>query len=54
MYNIVNLTAESTLKEAADMFARYSFRAIPVSDKTDKIPGVVTYRDIRNLKHRFL
>ncbi len=52
--NIVSLTDASTLKEASDMFARYSFRAIPVTDKTDKILGVVTYRDIRNLKHRFL
>jgi magnesium transporter len=52
--NVISLHADSTLKEASDMFARYSFRAIPVVDATDKILGVVTYRDIRNLKHRFL
>ena len=52
--NVISLQADSMLKEASDMFARYSFRAIPVVDAADKILGVVTYRDIRNLKHRFL
>jgi magnesium transporter len=52
--NIISLTSDSTLKEASDMFARYSFRAIPITDDKDKILGVVTYRDIRNLKHQFL
>ena len=52
--NIISLQADSTLMEASDVFGRYSFRAIPVVDAADRILGVVTYRDIRNLKHRFL
>ncbi len=51
---IVRLNPESTLKEAAAAFSRYGFRAIPITDENGKILGVVPYRDIMNLKHRFL
>jgi CBS domain-containing protein len=36
------------------MFSRYGFRAIPVTDKDDRILGVIHYRDVMELKHRFL
>ncbi len=52
--NIISLKHESTLKEASTMFARYSFRAIPVTDANNKIDGVVLYRDVMNLTHHFL
>ncbi len=52
--NIIRLKPESTLEEAATMFAKYSFRAIPVTDETNKIDGVVLYRDVMNLTHHFL
>lgn len=52
--NIISLKHESTLKEASTMFARYSFRAIPVTDENNKIDGVVLYRDVMNLTHHFL
>ncbi len=45
---------ESTMKQAADAFIRYGFRALPVTDKNDIILGVVPYRDVMNLKHRIL
>ena len=43
-----------TMKEAADAFIRYGFRALPVTDENDTILGVVPYRDVMNLKHRIL
>ncbi|MFH1208456.1 MAG: CBS domain-containing protein [Candidatus Omnitrophota bacterium] len=51
---VVSLNPESTLKEASAMFARYGFRALPIIDSQRKILGVVLYRDVMNLKHRFV
>lgn len=52
--NAITLDHDSTLKEAAAKFARYDFRALPITDDDNKILGVVTYRDIVGLKHRFV
>jgi len=52
--SIISLKTGSTLKEASAMFARYSFRAIPVICENNKIGGVVLYRDVMNLTHHFL
>jgi magnesium transporter len=52
--SIISLKPESTLKEAAGVFTRYSFRAIPVTDENNKIDGIVLYRDAMNLTHHFL
>lgn len=52
--SVISLNPENTLIEAAEMFSRYSFRAIPVTGEGDRILGVVPYRDIMNLKHRFV
>ena len=52
--SVISLNPENTLIEASKMFSRYSFRAIPITDDQDKILGVVPYRDIMNLKHRFV
>ena len=52
--NIIHLNPDNTLIEAAGMFSRYSFRAIPVTDGRNVILGVVPYRDVMNLKHRFV
>jgi len=51
---VVSLNPESTLKEASAMFARYHFLALPILDEQKKILGVVLYRDVMNLKHRFV
>jgi CBS domain-containing protein/sporulation protein YlmC with PRC-barrel domain len=53
--NIMNkrvktLGATSTLYEASEMFKHYGFRAIPLTDDSNKILGVVTYKDVMNLK----
>jgi len=52
--NVVTLTTESTIKEAAKLFARYSFRALPVVDDREAIVGVVPYRDVMELKHQYI
>ena len=52
--SVISLNPENTLIEASEMFSRYGFRAIPVTDDHDGILGVVPYRDIMNLKHRFV
>lgn len=52
--NVITLNSNATLTEASEVFKRYSFRAIPVVDNDDKMLGVVPYRDIMNLKHRFV
>ena len=52
--NSISLNPESTMKQAADAFIRYGFRALPVTDENDIILGVVPYRDVMNLKHRIL
>ncbi len=52
--NVISLKPDSTMKEAADMFIRYGFRALPVTDDKDMILGVVPYRDVMQLKHRIL
>jgi magnesium transporter len=52
--NVIDLNPENTLLEAAEMFSRYSFRAIPITDENKKILGVIPYRDIMKLKHRFV
>jgi len=49
--NLVRLKPDSTLKEASGLFARYDFRAIPVTDDREKLLGVVPYRDVMRLKH---
>lgn len=51
---VISLNPQSTMKEAADAFVRYGFRALPVCDENGVVLGVVPYRDVMNLKHRML
>lgn len=50
--NVLTLNPNETLRDALEMFGRYSFRAIPVTDADDRIVGVVSYRDIKGIKPR--
>lgn len=52
--NVISLNAKDTLREAVELFARYSLRAIPVVDDNEKLLGVVPFRDIKGLKHRLI
>jgi CBS domain-containing protein len=46
------LSPDETLSDAVDMFVRYGFRAIPVTDTENKLLAVVSFRDIRGIKPR--
>ncbi len=52
--SIISLGKDATMKQAADMFIRYGFEGLPITDEHDTILGVVPSRDVMNLKHRIL
>ena len=52
--DIISLLPGSTLKEAAELFSHYGFRAIPVLDDQKHLIGVVPFRDVMNLTHYFV
>ena len=52
--NVVTVKPGSTLKVASELFARYLFRALPVVDEGGRILGVLPYRDVVALRHRFV
>ncbi len=52
--SVISLKPDNTLDEAAEMFTRYNFRSIPVVDEQEVILGIILYRDVMNLKHRFV
>jgi Mg/Co/Ni transporter MgtE len=52
--NIETLKSKSTYKEAADIFLKYDFRAIPVVDDQRKLLGAVMYKDLIKFKKRFV
>jgi len=52
--NVISLNTKSTLKEASQSFARYDFRALPVTDEKNRLVGVIPYRDVMDLTHHFL
>jgi len=51
---VITLDPESTLEEAAVLFDRYEFRSIPVVDSFHRIQEVILFRDVMDLKHRFM
>lgn len=52
--NVISLKPENTLKDAVNMFSRYGFQAIPVTDDNEIILGVIPHRDVMNLEHHLL
>ena len=50
--NLVTLNAKTAVKDAAKLFVRYSFRAIPIVDDDGVMIGAIPYRDVMNLQHR--
>ena len=52
--NVVSLSENDTISSAYKLFARYSFRAIPVVGEGDVLKGAVPYRDIMQLSHRMV
>lgn len=51
---VISLRPHETLKKASDLFLRYGFGAIPITDDDGRLLGAVTYRDILHLKHRLV
>jgi magnesium transporter len=52
--NVVSLDENDTVAEASKLFARYSFRAIPIVGEGAVMKGAIPYRDIMQLHHRFV
>ena len=50
--NVMSLGPEDTLSDAVDMFARYGFRAIPITNEQNNMLAVVSFSDIRGIKPR--
>ena len=51
---VVCLNPQNSLKEAHEMFAKYNLRALPVVDDNDVMLGVLPYRDVVDLRNRYL
>ncbi|MCX6801837.1 MAG: CBS domain-containing protein [Candidatus Diapherotrites archaeon] len=52
--DVISMKPNDTLKDAAILFSKYEFRALPVVDKKERMMGVVPYKDVIGLKHLFL
>jgi len=50
--SLITLSPDETLQDAVEMFERYSFRAIPITDENDALQGVVSFHDIKGVKPR--
>jgi CBS domain-containing protein/sporulation protein YlmC with PRC-barrel domain len=50
--HVIALPKDGTLREAAMLFERYDFRALPITDERDQLLGAVSSRDVRSLKPR--
>jgi CBS domain-containing protein/sporulation protein YlmC with PRC-barrel domain len=52
--NVISLGETETVADARKLFARYSFRAIPILGEGETLSGIVLYRDIMQLVHRLV
>jgi magnesium transporter len=52
--NLVTLDENEAVSDAYKLFARYSFRAIPIVGEGNVFKGAIPYRDIMQLSHRLL
>jgi CBS domain-containing protein len=50
--NVISLPKDATLREAALLFERYNFRALPIIDENDQLLGAVSSRDVRSVRPR--
>ncbi len=50
--HVISLPKDATLREAAMLFERYDFRALPITDENDQLLGAVSSRDVRSLRPR--
>jgi CBS domain-containing protein/sporulation protein YlmC with PRC-barrel domain len=52
--SVKSLQTDDPLTEAAKIFEKYMFRAVPVIDENEIIQGVILYKDVMRLTHRIL
>jgi magnesium transporter len=50
--HVISLPKDATLREAAMLFERYNFRALPITDENDQLLGAVSSRDVRSVRPR--
>jgi magnesium transporter len=50
--HVIALPKDATLRDAAMLFERYDFRALPITDENDHLLGAVSSRDVRSLRPR--
>jgi len=50
--HVISLPQDATLRDAAMLFERYNFRALPITDANDLLLGAVSMRDVRSLRPR--
>jgi magnesium transporter len=50
--HVIALPKDATLREAAMLFERYNFRALPITDENDQLLSAVSSRDVRSLRPR--
>ncbi len=50
--HVIALPKDATLRDAAMLFERYNFRALPIVDENDHLLGAVSSRDVRSLRPR--
>lgn len=51
---VISIETGDSISEAKEKFSRYGFSALPVVDADEVIHGVVLYRDIMELEHKFM
>ena len=50
--NVISLPKDATLRDASMLFERYNFRALPITDESDRLLSAVSSRDVRSLRPR--
>lgn len=50
--HVIALPKDATLREAAMLFDRYNFRALPITDENERLLGALSSRDMRALRPR--
>ncbi len=50
--HVISLRPEASVREAAELFERYDFRALPIVDAEERLVGAISSRDMRSIKSR--
>ncbi|MBS0393233.1 MAG: magnesium transporter [Proteobacteria bacterium] len=50
--HVISLRPEASVGDAAELFERYDFRALPIVDAGERLIGAISSRDMRSIKSR--